>query len=194
MIFILLFRYICFISLLCNGVAMFSKRGLGYDPSQVSPAKRLNINLEDLFLANDISGLRTQQLFQDAQDAGMVNARRLAKAGNAGKATSHVHRDLLREMTKQTKWPDLYWATIRTWDAKAQAVKKVQVPLLLPHELVNSIAARSLLQELLKTDGCSENAKKTFTGGIRKNRLCRFASTRPLAGWNTMQLGSHKVR
>ena len=160
MTFIGVLKYICFVSLLCHGTSMFSKRSLGYDPSQLSPSKRLKRNLEDLFLINDISGLRAQQLFQDAKDAGVSGVRKLAKAGNEGRATSHVHRDLLREMTKQSKWPDLYWATIRTWSAKAQAVQKVQVPLLLPHELVNSIAARSNLLELLQTDGLSENAKK----------------------------------
>eukprot|EP00972_Heterocapsa_arctica_P008536 1245478-Heterocapsa_arctica.AAC.1 len=45
---------------------MLSKNGRGYDPDGVPRAKRLKHNLADLFLSGQVSGHRSQSLFEDA--------------------------------------------------------------------------------------------------------------------------------
>ena len=58
---------------------MFSKRGRGYEETELSPSKRLRANLADLFLSNDISGSRALSLFQDADGAGAKGFKKLKK-------------------------------------------------------------------------------------------------------------------
>ena len=58
---------------------MFSKRGRGYEETELSPSKRLRANFADLFLSNDISGSRALSLFQDADGAGAKGFKKKSK-------------------------------------------------------------------------------------------------------------------
>ncbi len=132
---------------------MLSKRGLGYDPGQLSPSKRLRANIEDAFLSNVISAQRARELFEDAEAAGIAGFRAAANAGKKGAAASKIHRDILRRLLRGSKWPDLYYANIRVWSAAKQQMEIQKVPMLLPHELLRLIAARSSLDKLLEQGG-----------------------------------------
>jgi len=61
---------------------MFSKRPLP-NLQQVSPSKRLRCNLADLFLANEVSGLRATSLIRDARQAGAAHFTDLKNIGAA---------------------------------------------------------------------------------------------------------------
>ena len=140
---------------------MLSKRSLGYDKDAVSPSKRLRANIMDLFLSNDVSGIRTQGICDDAYhfrpDSDFDYLRR---AGNYGKLPNHVHRDLLKKAFRKSKWPSLYYATVRVWDPKTAQATTCQIPLLLPHEQLREIADRSSIPALLETGGLSSDANR----------------------------------
>ena len=50
---------------------MLSKHHRAYDPSETSAAKRLRLNVSDLFQSNAVTGKRTQELINDAAAAGV---------------------------------------------------------------------------------------------------------------------------
>ena len=53
--------------------------------------------------------------------------------------THNASRDLKRQFLKHTEWPNLYFAPIRVWSLKKQEIETVQLPFLLPHEVVWSL-------------------------------------------------------
>ena len=95
---------------------MLSKRGKGYDPSQVPAEKRLRLNLGDAFLGNEITGQRAQELYNDAQAAGAANVRDLATAATGRNAC----RNLRSKLLKGSKWPKIYEASIRMKNPKTE--------------------------------------------------------------------------
>ena len=137
---------------------MFHKKERAYNREEISPGKRLKANLEDLFLNNDISALRGREIFEDAESAGLPSFSRLARAGARGTSTSHVHRDLMKSILKNAKWPAEYYADIRTWSHKTQSEIITKIPMLLPHELLRAIGDRSELTSMLDSDGLSAEA------------------------------------
>ena len=50
---------------------MLSKHQRAYNPSETSAAKRLRLNVSDLFQSNTVTGKRTQELLNDAAVAGV---------------------------------------------------------------------------------------------------------------------------
>ena len=114
--------------------AMMSKRSLGFDLATMAPAKRFRHNAADLFLSNSISGSRAASLFSDARAAGTRNVRDLA-VGNS----KNVHRNLLKKLLKDCKWPKLYESKIRVYNRKTKSVEQHYVPFLLPHEIIAEI-------------------------------------------------------
>lgn len=141
---------------------MMSKNSMGHDRSLIPREKRLRDNLEDLFLSNEVSGKRSQTLFEDADDFHPQSweFKKLKKAGNQGKHKSSCHRDLLKQCLKGTVWPQLYFCTVRVWDNADQKLKMASIPLLLPHELVHTIGKRSNPAALLSGEGFSATAKE----------------------------------
>ena len=137
-----------------------SKLSRGYGKEDVPPHKRFKANVGDLFLSNDISGIRAQSLCADALDAGASASclKRMAKAGVSGKRPGNIARDIGRQLkAKRTKWPPLYWAHVRVWDPKTQAEKLHLMPIYLPHELVRAVCEKGSKDKLLATGGmCAE--------------------------------------
>ena len=136
---------------------MFGKNRLPYDPEQEPSAKRFKLNVSDLFLTNTVSATRAASVFADAQDAGIKHVANLAKVH---KTKAHnQHRDLLRTLVRNSKWPKLYMCDVRVMDRKTQASVVQKVPVLLPHEVlaamahskVESLACRANLTSVAKT-------------------------------------------
>ena len=50
-------------------LGMLSKKSLGCDLKALPKRKRLRANIQDLFLSNQVSGVRTGSLVENAQDA-----------------------------------------------------------------------------------------------------------------------------
>ena len=114
---------------------MYSKRALGYDETATPPSKRLRRNIADLFLANEVSGTRAQSLLADAAASGSAGVSDLQNLGGR----KHAHRNLLRRLAKGSRWPSLYEAEVRAWNAKATRVERVVLAFLLPHEILGHL-------------------------------------------------------
>ena len=154
------FRCLLMFLLFFQSLGMFTKRALPDAGEGAEASKRFRGNVADLFLSNDISGCRTQSLFQDGADCGIQDFVRLAKAGNSGKSKNHIQRDLLRKLRKGSQWPDLYEAPVRVWNTKTQAVETVNLPMLLPHELLYALSGRANIEVLSSREGmCQATAE-----------------------------------
>eukprot|EP00972_Heterocapsa_arctica_P075928 11197538-Heterocapsa_arctica.AAC.1 len=138
---------------------MLSKNGRGYDPNDVPKAKRLKHNLADLFLSGQVSGHRSQTLFEDAA-VKFDNVQGLAKAGCNGKFANNCARDLSRKLLKDSEWPRPYMASVRVLDVATQLPHVVQVPLILPHELVAALVKKAGgASGLLRQAGLNDDIK-----------------------------------
>ena len=115
---------------------MHSKKKLPYDPGTLPPDKRFRANLSDLFLSGDLAAQRAHSLFAAANAAGTHHVTDLA--GNK-RPDGNSARDLLRRLRKSSHWPPLYWADIPVWLDKKQKEEIVQIPFLLPHEVVHAM-------------------------------------------------------
>lgn len=135
---------------------MYKKRGIGYNPEELSPSKRLRENLKDLFLSNEVSGERMQEIFKDSETAGLPGFRRLASAG--GGNSKNIHRDLLKAVLHGCPWPALYHVDVPTWCPRTKKMLVSKIPFMLPHELVRLVWDRSTPEELLKGGGLSSVA------------------------------------
>ena len=153
------FRFlIIWFSFFAAVTAMFGKR-LGPDPelSSGSAAKKLKANIADLFLSNDISAKRAQTFFQQAAAAGLHEMHSVGKTGSP----KNVHRNLLKKLLKGNKWPDLYYAPVRFWNAHEQRVETCMLPFLLPHELIHDIHQHSTNEAgLFSTEGMGQATKE----------------------------------
>ena len=137
---------------------MFSKRGRAWDDAQLPPNQRLRRNIADLYLNNDVSAARAQTLFADAQAAGAPNMGDLAKAGKSGSLGKNLSRDLMRKLLKNSRWPPPYQAQIRTWNTKTEKVELQEVPILLPHEVIWTIAQeRSTSEDAPRQQLCTQD-------------------------------------
>ena len=141
---------------------MYSKRGSYTETigGEIPAAKRLRMNLADLFLTNQISGQRAQTIFEDGAEAGAQHMADLAKAGGHGRHANHIHRDLLRRLLKRNQWPPLYWADVRLWNPAKQREETHRLPMLLPHEILRAFAGRSATTEGLLSQECMASGTK----------------------------------
>jgi len=144
---------------------MNSKRGLPHTPKDLPSDKRFRTNASDLFLSNIVSAPRVASLFEDAKLAGTQHISDLATVGQ--RANSNAHRDLLRKMVKQSRWPKLYYAGIRVRDTRLQAEVVQDVPMVLPHELLDRIGRSSDLNSWSSTEGLSDSAKAHLSSAQR---------------------------
>ena len=125
---------------------MFHKRAKDHLQPNAPPAKRLRSNLADLFLSNNVSAQRTEEIFEDANLAGAAFCSDIGHPDSVAadpekkKKNKNAHRDLLRKFLKGTEWPPLYWTKITTFDPKTEALVQSKVPLLLPHEIFGVFA------------------------------------------------------
>jgi hypothetical protein len=127
--------------------AMFSKRPLP-DRESRPREERLRANLEDLFLAGDVSGVRAHTLFEDGSWL-HPQFDRLARAGRGGR--KKVARNLRTLLGRNSKWPQPYLAKIPVWHRKTQKTTVATVPIMLPHELLHSLLKINELQDLSST-------------------------------------------
>ena len=90
----------------------------------------------DLFLSNLLSGTRTASLVRDAKAARTVYVDDLAK--NLG-SDSNSCRNLRKKLLRRNKWPKLYYGSVRVLNKRAGVEETIQLPMLLPHELIGSL-------------------------------------------------------
>ena len=110
--------YLVLSLLFWDAMCMWHKRQ-GPDRDIDDKAKKFKANIDDLFLSNQISGVRAHSIYQDGSDCNLEGWGQRARAGNRGLHEGNIHRDLLNQMTKGARWPKLYYASVRIWSQKA---------------------------------------------------------------------------
>lgn len=158
---ILHYRLLLVVGLLVSCFGMFSKRAHPNHESTDQPHKRLRTELADAFLSNSIDGHKTRRIFDLTDQLGIAGFGKLAKAGNRGLAPNHIARDMTRTLLHGSKWPTLYYAPIRCWNAKKQKIVVHWLPFILPHEALAQMYARcSDVDKLYCVDNMSKAAQK----------------------------------
>ena len=117
---------------------MQSKHERAYNPAETSAAKRLRLNVSDLFASNTVTGKRTQELLNDAANAGVDDCRPWRKG-----ITPNTARDLRRKMLKNNKWPKFYEFEVSCKNPRTNKIKKIIVKVMLPSEVLSGIHSRS---------------------------------------------------
>ena len=117
---------------------MQSKHERAYNPADTSAAKRLRLNVSDLFAGNTVTGKRTQELLNDATQGGAVDCRPWQK-----RITTNTARDLRRKMLKNIQWPKLYEFEVSCQNLRTNTIQKQLVKVMLPSEVLSGILSRS---------------------------------------------------
>ena len=105
--------------------------------------------IKDLFLKNKLSAKETIQLAMSSQHAGAVGVGDLAAAaGKLKKNWKNAHRDLLRKLLKSCELPQPYYGKVRVKNLQTLETETVYMPVLLPHEVLQSIACSATSEEL----------------------------------------------
>ena len=95
--------------------------------------------VSDMFLKNECSGHRIQQLCQKAATAGATVVTDLGSAGAGGTRSGNSSRDLLRRILKQRDVPTLYWAQVSLKDPETKDEQQEWLPFVLPHEVFSKM-------------------------------------------------------
>ena len=111
---------------------------------EIPEGKRFRANVIDLFLTNEISGIRARDVCEDHEKAEPRSTADLRRAGTSGKYLCNVPRELLTKLKKRSAWPPLYWAKIRVFDLQMQIERKKYLPFLLPHEIISCLDEHSV--------------------------------------------------
>ena len=128
---------------------MYKKRGRAKDENPAPPAKRLRQNIADLYLSNDISASRAQELYEDAVAAGTAHVNDLARVGQGGRLFKNLARDLKAKLLKGSRWPKPYMAKVRMWDPKRSEEVLSDMAFLLPHEIMWAMLEDGATQQFL---------------------------------------------
>ena len=136
--------------------AMLHKTQRAYDPSEYPADKRLKMNIIDLYATNTVSAARTQELLNDAADAGVRPCRRLRRKQRG--CEKNVARDLKRKLLKNCAWPSLYIAGVRVWDTKMSCEVRRQMSFLLPHEVLSALARHGDSEHMYDTRRLDPNS------------------------------------
>jgi len=95
--------------------------------------------MKEILLENKLSGKDVQRLSMASTLAGSKGVEDFAKAGASGTSSQNIYRDLLKAITKDTDYPEYYWADIPLFDPKLQRTVVVKMPFLLPHEIAQAL-------------------------------------------------------
>ncbi len=157
-----------------QAIAMFHKRAPPEQHEGDSEAKRLRIDIEDLFLTNAASAGRSQSLFQNAQRlASKANDHDVVLRKLSTKSrTKNLNRDYTRILMKGSSWPSIYYAEVRVWNCKRNRTDKILLPFVLPHEIVHQLEAKAMSTEaLLNVNGLSGDAMRHLEEVCLKSNL-----------------------
>ena len=117
---------------------MLSKHQRAYVPSETSAAKRLRLNVSDLFQSNTVTGKRTQELLNDAAVAGVDDCQAWKKPIDENTA-----RRLRRSMLKNNQWPKFYEVLVSCKNPRTNKTIKKIMKVMLPSEVLTAILSRS---------------------------------------------------
>jgi hypothetical protein len=150
-----------------------------YNEDHESDGHRTRRNIGNLLMANELSGQRAQDLFNDAHADGFRGYRKLAKPGR--KHAGNTSRDLRRKLKKMSRhgWPAAYHAKITVMDKKTQREKQVWLPMLLPHEIVEALLRHTTIDKLVQETDMDSSTSAHLQDAKRKLGM---SSDQPLMG------------
>ena len=117
--------------------AMMSKNKRPYDAAVMPPATRLRRNIQDILSDNLLTNNRANELIRDVARCRVSGFRGLQSTANKH---SREGPRLRRKFMKNSKWPHLYWAKIRTCNVKTGCEQRKWCSFWLPHELLEALA------------------------------------------------------
>ncbi len=92
------------------------------------------------------------------------------------------HRDLMRRLSRLSEWPKLYYIPVRCWNNRLQLVEQVEIPVVLPHELLHRIGQRSNLDSFASAARLTEQTREHLRKAAR-SLLADGAPIVPLGLW-----------
>ena len=103
-----------------------------------------------MFLRSAVSGEDAQNVLIDGALDGLPNAHALQHLASGSK--KNIARNLRRRLMKPNRnmWPKPYIASVRVWDRKKGREMRKPLPILLPHEIVQSMLKRNSIEALTR--------------------------------------------
>ncbi len=134
--------------------------------------------LQEQFLSNAMSAASVRRFARAARSSG---ARGVDRIGHSTRHESNASRSLLRLWTQGTsKYPEPYWCEVPMWDDAESCNSIVEMPMILPHELVAYAIGQVGLPALLPKPGC-------YLGKVLHDWCtelqCSLEETVPLSLW-----------
>lgn len=86
----------------------------------------------------------------------------------ASRTHNHLHRDLKRRLAKRSMWPKLYNVPVRCWSNRLQAEHIVDIPVALPHEMLDRISQYSDNGTFASTTRLTSQAREHFNKAVRE--------------------------
>ena len=132
---------------MCAAMYSAKKRVNDFDCNDGSRTRR---RIEDMFLRNAISGEDAQQFLIDGALDGLRRPHELRHLASGSR--KNISRNLRRRLMKPNRnmWPKPYIASVRVWDRKKGREMRKPLPILLPHEIVQSLLKRNSIEALTK--------------------------------------------
>ena len=118
------------------------KRGHA-DLQKVPADKRLRVRIGNLLLTNSVSAKEAGRLYEDAAASGASHVKDMAALASKRKDRVPRKRDILHKLSKNRRWPPLYYAQLPLWDMQQQKDVLGAVPLWLPHELLYKLQGKA---------------------------------------------------
>ncbi len=128
----------------------------------------------DSWLRNESSAKKVQNLAKKAKKAGAQGVGEIAAVGKDGELTKNMARELKRRAARKSKMPPLYYAAIPCWDDDEKRCIYVDIPFLLPTEVIFNMIAGSVFTLLqLVSIICNQAMAAT------KRSICQNLQTDP---------------
>ena len=98
--------------------------------------------------------------------------------------THNASRDLRRQFLKHTEWPNLYFAPIRVWSLKKQEIETVQLPFLLPHEVVWSLVQKGNPEIFLQQTNILPEDQQHLAHAALQMGVANWSNLLPVGLWS----------
>ena len=141
---------------------MWHKRHRQQD-TEAPPGKRLRDNIAELFSSGAVPGDRAQSLLDDAsafaREVHRPDMQELRGRTSPGSVRNKA-RDLRTRLLQRSQWPPFYVQEMRFWSPKQKEMVVKKVAMLLPHEIVDTLAQAGEPDVLVELEGLDEVNKK----------------------------------
>ena len=109
---------------------------------QNSGEERLRDVTKGFFLENKLSARDIAKMSRGGLNSGAEDVGDLARSGARGRQPQNCARDLMRKFLKETDMPPLFWHNVQIWNADSHQPEQVEIPFLLPHQVLASVGDR----------------------------------------------------